>query len=348
MNKRDAVQRCMVTRRDFLRAMGVSVGVMAAGQQILIPAGFAGDIYPSGKITCIVSHKPGGGYDIIARGVSPFLARHIKSASPGAKGGDVIIKNEPGASGVKALNILYNAKPDGYMIGTLDSAFATETLTSKLDFDLNKFTYLLQFNNTTRILVARKNGFANWEEMMKAAKAKELKWGCGQFGRATHVDSIIIREAFGIQAKLIPFGGTAESMNALLRGDVQMVSTSIDSVKALLDAGEIRMLADFTGKGENAGVPTSRDLGRPDLAEKVAGHRFFIAPPNLPKTIINTMTAAFKKALNDPEFLAWAKKVDIPVSPLYGDEADKMAKRIFKYYMEEQRPLLTRHLVGPS
>lgn len=345
MKEQKTVINGFVNRRDFLKAVGISAGALAIGPQSLISPCFAGDIYPAKKITCLVPNPPGGGYDFISRGVAPFLAKYFKVVSPGAKGGDVIIKNEPSAGGRKLLVMLNNAKPDGYTFGALDSSFATESLTSELEFDLNKFTYLLQFNDTTRIVVVRKDGFANWNEMMKAARVKELKWGLAQFGRATHVDSIIIREAFGIPARLIPFGGTSGMMAALIRGDVQMATGSDDSAKSLIAAGEIRVLADFTAKGGYPGVPTSVDLGRPDLVEKVAGHRFFIGPPNMPKGISNIMIAAFKKSLQDPAFLAWAKKIDLQVNPIYGEESEKMAKRIFKYYTVELRPLLTKYLV---
>lgn len=344
MEKREKVERDFFTRRDFLKTVGISAGTLALGSQALVTPGFAAGIYPAERITCLVPNAPGGGYDLISRGVAPYVTKYFPRVAPGSKGGQIIIKNEPGAAGRKCFDMVYRAKPDGYTFGALDSAFATEAITSDLGFDLNKFTYLLQFNDTTRIVVVKKDGFANWDEMMKTARAKELKWGVGQFGRAIHVDSIIIRENFGIPARLIPFGGTAGVMAALIRGDIQMATVSGDSVKALLASGEIRVLADFTGRGGYPGVPTSKDLGRPDLAEKVSGHRFFIAPPNMPKKISATMIAAFKKALADPEFLAWANKIDIEVNPLYGEDADRMAKKIFKYYMVELKPLLLKNL----
>ncbi len=344
MDKRNDDQKGVFTRRDFFRTLGISAGALALGPTGLVAPGYARDIYPAERLTCLVPNAPGGGYDMISRGIAPYLTKYLKEIAPGAKGGQVIIKNEPGAAGRKSLEMLNRARPDGYTFGALDSAFATEALTSDLGFDLGQFTYLLQFNDTTRIVIVKKNGFANWDEVMKASRAKELKWGIAQFGRATHVDSIIIKEAFGIQARLIPFGGTAGMMAALIRGDVQMAAGSDDSAKTLLASGEIRVLADFTGKGGYPGVPTSKDLGQPDLAEKVAGHRFFIAPPKMPKEITNTLIAAFKKALSDQEFLAWAKKIDLPVAPLYGEEADRMAKKIFRYYLVELKPLLMKYL----
>lgn len=334
----------MFTRRDFLVVFGLCAGALVLGLLGDLPLGFAKDVYPAEKITCVVSHKAGGGYDIISRGVAPFLTKHLRAISPGAKGGEVIIKNEPAAAGIKAYSMIYYAKPDGYMIGTLDTAFATETLTSKLDFDLNKFTYLLQFNTTSRLLVCKKGTFANWEEMMKLAKTKELKWAVGQFGRAVHVDSIIIKETIGIPARLIPFGASAETMNALLRGDVHIATLSADSAKALLDSGEIKALADFSGKTEFPGVPNNKDLGYPDLADKVSGHRFFISSPGLPKEISNRLVEAFKGVLNDPEFLAWTKKSDIPLNPIYGDEAEKMAKKMYKLYQQDMKSILMKNL----
>lgn len=338
----------LVNRRKFCQTAGIAAVMATAGFNLLsnpVWAAGAAAVYPAGKITCYVPNAPGGGYDVMSRGVAPFLGKYFKEVSPGAKGGQVIIKNEPGAAGRKSFDMVYHAKPDGYTFGALDSAFATEALMTEIGFDLNKFTFLLQFNDAARILVVKKNGFANWDEMMKTAKQKELKWGVGQFGRGIHVDSIIIRDAFGIPAKLIPFGGSSGVMAALFRGDVQMAALSDDAAKPLLASGEIRVIADFSGKGGYVGVPTSKDLGRPDLAEKVSGHRFFVAPPNVPKQISNVMIAAFKKSLNDPEFQAWAKRLEIPVTPIYGDEAEKMAKRIFKFYTVDMKPLLLKNLV---
>ncbi len=194
--------------------------------------------------------------------------------------------------------------------------------------------------------MTEKSGFKNWDEMLKYAKTKELKWGVGQFGRAKHCDSLVVRETLGIPARFIAWGSTAEGLNAILRGDVPVGLFSDDSVQALLDAGEIRILADFTGGGGYPGIPTSKDLGHPELAEKVGGHRFYIAPPGLPKEIGDILVPAFKKALKDQEFLAWAKKSKIPVEPIYGDDADKLG--ILSFTMAKQKTEIWSYPKGGS
>lgn len=335
----------MFNRRDFLEISGLCGLALAL---ILftnhIPPCFAKDVYPAEKISWIVPYKAGGGFDLMARGISPYLTKYLREVSPGAKGGDLIIKNEPAAGGHKAYSMLYNAKRDGYTISGFDIAFATETLLEKLEFDIEKFTFLLRAMSTIRIIVTNKTGFANWDEMLKSSKTKELKWGTGAYLKSTQIDSIIVTERVGIPTRFIPWGGgTAECMNALIRGDIQVALVSEDSVKGLLDAGEIRVLIVVAEKSKYPGVPSIKDLGYPDLPEKLGAHRFVIAPPALPDEIRNILVTAFKKAMNDQEFLAWAKKTDIPMNPLFGDDAEREAQKMIKYYQQDVKPIVMKY-----
>ena len=323
----------------------MSIAGAAAGLPLVgnVSSSFAKEIYPADKINWIVPYKPGGGFDLVARGVSPYVTQYLREIARGAKGGGIVLKNEPAAQGQKAYNMVYNAKPDGYTIGGFDIGFVTETLLNKLDFDIEKYTFLLRAMSTTRVIVTRKNGFGNWDEMVKSAKTKELKWGTGSYMKSTQIESIIIAERVGITPRYIPWGGTAECMNALMRGDVQASLVSEDSVKGLIDSGEIKVLAVIAATSKYPGIPTIKELGYPDLIEKMGAHRFVIAPPNLSKEIKTILIAAFKKAFTDQDFQGWAKKIDIPLNPLYGDQAEAEAKRMFKYYQNDVKPIVMKY-----
>jgi tripartite-type tricarboxylate transporter receptor subunit TctC len=331
-------------RSRFFGLAAICFGVCILGASI-VPSGLAADIYPSGKITWINPDKAGGGYDLMSRGLSPYLTKYLKEVSPGAKGGEITIKNEAAGSGQQCYNTLYTARPDGYTIGGLYSSIAAETVMSKVDFDINRFTYLLRLTITTRILITNnKSGFSTWEEMLKSAKTKELKWGVAALGRGLHVDSLIVEQAVKMPVRYIAWGGSPELMNALLRNDVQIALVSEDTVKSLLDAKEAKVLTEFGETSGYPGVPSIKDLGYPDLANKLGSHRFVIGPPGLPKEQTNILIAAYKKALNDPELLAWAKKSEIPFNPAYGEDADRAAKRMFKFYQEDVKPLLQKYV----
>ena len=345
MERKERSGKRWMGRRGFLKITGLLGVLLLLGLWgSPISSASAAEVYPADKIRWIIPYSPGGGFDLIARGLTPYLTKYLREASPKARGGELMIKNEPGASGQKAYSITYGSKPDGYTICSVEIAIAIEALFSKVEFDLDRFTYLVRPMVTTRLLVTGKNGFASWDEMVKAAKAKELKWGVGAFGRSTHADSIVVKETVGIPARFIAFGGTSENMNALMRGDIQMSLVSADSVEGLVKAKEVRPLVQFADKSEYPGVPSIKDLGYPQLAERLGGYRFIVGPPGMPKNIQDILISAFKKSFSDKEFQAWTKKSNFDLDPLYGSDADQLAKKMIKYYQEDLKPMLKKYL----
>ncbi len=337
------MKRSKEGRRDSLKVIGMGVSVILIllnGLHFSLALG--ADIYPSEKITWINPTKAGGGSDLVARSIALYLGKYLKEMK-GGKGGEVAIRNIPEAGGNKAYNMIFYAKPDGYTIGDFNNAFVTENITSKVEFDYNKFTYIARTGVSLHVLLARKDGVKNWEEMMAAGKQKELKWGTSNFGRSSHVSCIILKEAAKIPARIINFPGAAEAVNALLRGDVQILTTSESSGKALIEAGEFRVLTVFADKSQYKGVPSIAQLGYPELTGPLGQHRLLVGPPNLPKEVVDTLVMGLKKVLSDKEFLSQAEKLEFDPDPLYGADAEKKAQSLFKYY-DTMTPILKKYL----
>lgn len=335
-------ERFQKERRNFLRLLGIGSGSVLLGN-VRLPLAFAADVYPADRVTWICPLKAGGGYDLIARCIAPYLGKYLKEVSKEAKGGEVVVKNVPEAGGRRAYANIQNAKPDGYTIGDFNTGFIAETIISKTDIDFAKYTYLVRLGVSLRLIVVHKRGFNNWDEMMKAGKEKELKWAAASFGQGGHVTSILIKEAAKLPVRLVNFPSGAENVNALLRGDVHMATVSEEAAKAMIDAGEFRVLAVLSETSERPGVPSIAQLGYPELADPCKIQRLVIGPPNLPKDINNILASAFKKVFNDKEFLAKAKKLDFEPDPLYGADAERIAKNIAQYY-EEKTPILKKYL----
>src|SRR6476661_2537578 len=95
------------------------------------------EFYKGKTVRMVVGSGPGGGYDVFARMIAPYLAKTL--------GTTVIVENVPGAGGLVALNKLYIAPPDGLQIslvqGTM-AAVAQLTGDQAARFDLTKYTYL--------------------------------------------------------------------------------------------------------------------------------------------------------------------------------------------------------------
>ncbi len=88
-------------------------------------------------VRIIVGSGSGGGYDIYARLIAPYLSRVLKATA--------IVENQPGAGGITSLNRLYIAAPDGLTMSFANgtsAAFAQITDQPGLRFDLAKFDYL--------------------------------------------------------------------------------------------------------------------------------------------------------------------------------------------------------------
>jgi tripartite-type tricarboxylate transporter receptor subunit TctC len=330
-------------RRDFLRLTAMCGGATALDWTTVCGLLQAKDLYPSTKIAYICHTQPGSGFDIVPRGMAPFLSKYLKQLSPGCRGGDIIMKNIPTAAGLLAYSTVLRGAPNGYTIGGLDISFITDIVTGKVDFDIMKFTYLAKLQSTNKVVIAHKNGFKTWAEALEASKKAPLKIGVGQHGRTNHITGIVLKEALDFNAKFINAQSTAGNMSMLIRGDVQLAVASDDSVSNLLQSKEVHALLTFNETGEYPGVVSMKQLGHPETAGYGSSHRFFIAPPKLPKDITALLINSIKKTLADKEFQSWAKKVDFAFDPVYGADAVVMANKYIQFY-QKMEPILRKYL----
>jgi len=108
------------------------------------------DFYKGKTINIIVGYSAGGGYDIYARMLAPYLTKHL----PGNP--TVVVQNMDGAGSLKATNYLYNVAPkDGTAIGTFGRGLAMEPLIggAGTQFDATKFTWLASGTNELGVFV---------------------------------------------------------------------------------------------------------------------------------------------------------------------------------------------------
>ncbi|MGH6664497.1 MAG: Bug family tripartite tricarboxylate transporter substrate binding protein, partial [Pseudolabrys sp.] len=95
-------------RRDFLRLVGGAALVwpLAARAQNRAMPVFD---YPNRPITLIVPYAPGGGNDVVARGVTEPMSKTL--------GQQIVIEHRGGAGGSLGTRQVAKAAPDGYTLG---------------------------------------------------------------------------------------------------------------------------------------------------------------------------------------------------------------------------------------
>jgi tripartite-type tricarboxylate transporter receptor subunit TctC len=336
------VKESLFNRRDFLKISGLTTGAISIGSWGNGQLAFAKDVYPAEKISLVVPYKAGGGYDLYLRSLSPYLARYLRVVSPGAKGGDIVMRNEPAAAGRKGYSLIFAAKPNGYTIGAVGTGSLIESIVEKPEFDFTKLTFLTLGNASVKMVLGPAKGFANWGEVVSAMKKGPVKMAAGSFGRANHTCGIILNETAGTNFKLINFPGTAEGINALMRGDVQVGMLDEEPTQGLIEANELRVLLVFTEVSAYPGAVSAKDIGHPEFADTFTDMRFVVGPPGLEATPRKILIETLKKAQNDPAFVAWADKFKFRLKNIYGDDAAKVLMKFVKFY-EGMAPRLRKY-----
>ena len=119
--------------------------------------------------------------------------------------------------------------------------------------------------------------------------------------------------------------------------------TLTGSAMPLTRAGKIIPLLIFADKRapKYPNVPTPGELGY-DMPI-LASYTGIVGPPGMDREAANVIVAAFKKTLVKKDVIAWAEKMEFPILPLYGDEAEKVAKKVMSFYIK-MMPTLEKYL----
>jgi tripartite-type tricarboxylate transporter receptor subunit TctC len=147
---------------------------------------------------------------------------------------------------------------------------------------------------------------------------EKVSYGSPGVGTPPHLAIEELSLVAGLKFTHIPSKGIAENNTALLGGHIEMISDS-SGWAPLVDAGKFRLLATWGEKRSDRypQVPTIKEIGYDVVARS---HLGVIGPKGIPKPIVAKLADAFKKALEDPEFLSVMKKMDMPTE--YLDTAD--------------------------
>ncbi len=287
--------------------------------------GAAQESFYSGKrLTYIITTSPGGGYDTYGRLVAKYLERHL----PGVQ---VVVENMPGAGHIVGTNFLYAAEPDGLTIGSFNTGLLITQLLDRegVQFDLSKMSWIGKAATDTRSLVVSKDCAYQSVEEMKAA-SEPVKLAAAGVGSAAYTDTIMISQALDLPIEVIPGFEGNEGEMSMLRGEVCGQVGSTSSLQPFVENGSGKFILQVGGKAPE-GVPQAREIATTDRGKAIIAvidaqseiARLTAGPPGIPEERLNALREAYMAALTDPDLLAEAKKLDIPIEPAAGDVVEK-------------------------
>ena len=287
---------------------------LAAAASVALPGLAQAQAFPAKPIRLICPWPAGGSTDAVMRALAESAGK--------ALGGQMIIDNKPGASGMLGPNELVSARPDGYTLSQLTIGVLRLPHMQKMQFDpMKDFTYIACLTGYTFGLVVRADSpIKSIKDLVDYAKANPEKFSYGSTGNGTtpHLAVEEFASRAGIKLQQVPFKGNADGMQALLGGHI-MSHSDATGWGPHVEAGTCRLLATYGGKRTKRwpNVPTLTELGYDTVSDSPFG---IGAPKGMEPALTLRLHDAFKKTLEDPAVLASFEKSDQSV--IYMNTAD--------------------------
>jgi len=262
--------------------------------------------WPGRPLRVIVPYPPAGGADTTARIVYAALSEQF--------GQQFAVENRGGAGGTIGEEVVAKAAPDGYtLLMTGNNTAIATALFKSLPFNvLNDFASVSTASFFDLLIVTRAGSpLHTVGDLIKAAQANPGKLNIGTIvpGSTQNLAALLFNSTTGIKATVVTFRTSPDMANAVLRGDVDVAFEFYAAVHGFLDSEKMVVLAS-TGAKRTAylpNVPTVIESGIKDY--DVVSWNGLSVPAKTPKTIIDTLNAAMKAVMPDPDIQAKAQAV---------------------------------------
>lgn len=299
------------------RLLAMACGVAASGAATLSNAA-----YPDQPITLIIAYAPGGGTDIVARALVPFIEKHL---GDNAK---INVVNRPGASGDLGFTAIANANPDGYTIGFINTPpILTTPIERKANYTWQSYDLLGNVvDDPGTFCVHNDSPHKSLADLAAFAKAnpKAVTVGSTGVGSDDHLAMLMFERAAGVQMTHVPFKGSSETRTAITGKHIVVAAINVGEALQYMKGGSpIRCLGQMTAARMSmaSSWPTFKEQG---YNFEMASLRGLAAPKGLPPPIRERLVAAIGRAIADDAFKALAEKAFAPVRYLapaaYADE----------------------------
>ncbi len=292
----------------MFKRLGLTVSAVAV---LAAAAALAQDLaatYPNRTVKLIVSAPPGGGVDIVARVVADKL--HQKFGQP------FVVENRAGAGGNLGAEAAAAAEPDGYTLLAAQPAPLTTNIVlyKKLNFDPAAFEPLAIMTSIPNTLAVRADLPVNSvRELIAYGKANpgKLNFGSQGVGTTPHLTGELFARVTGIALTHVPYRGTAQAVNDLLAGHVDLLFFQLDAVRAHYTAGKVKLLAVTTERRIDSvpEVPTMIEAGVPGFRSDT--WNAILAPPKTPAAIVGKLNRAINQILQARETLQHFQKLSM-------------------------------------
>ena len=265
-------------------------------------------LYPEKPIRCIIPSAPGGSPDVLMRILLQQMSQQMGVA--------FVVENKPGASYVLGTMDVVKAPADGYTLGygNIVSLAINRSLLPSLPYDVERDLTLV--SNVTHVfnMLAVNNNLPvhSVAELIDYAKKNPGKLTNGSSGNGTtgHLGAELFKSMTGTEIVHVPYKGSAQAINDLMGGQIQVMFDNVPSIGPHVKAGRVRGLGVSAPKRAASfpDIPTIAEAGVPGYETNSWGG--IIGPARLPREIVSRLNAEIKTALAVPAVVERYKQLD--------------------------------------
>jgi tripartite-type tricarboxylate transporter receptor subunit TctC len=283
--------------------------------------------WPQRPVTIVVPFAAGGSADLLAR----ILQQHMQAQF----GTPFVVENRSGAGGSIGTGFAAKAAADGHtlLVGTVSSIAINAFLYSKLNFDvardLQPISLLVRFPNL--LFVNPRVPARTVPELIDylRSNAGKVNYGSSGNGTSSHLSSVMFALAAKVDMTHVPFRSTAEVVNSMLGGNIDLGIDSMTTIWPFATAGSVRPIA-VTTPARSGAAPELPTIGETLAGYEATAWQGLFAPAGTPRTIVDKIAGEVRRIWTLPEVIAALTNVGAEPAPSTPDE--------FSAYIAEERP----------
>src|SRR5699024_1564210 len=248
--------------------------------------------------------------DVAARTIASVVEKHLPNNQT------LTITNKKGGGGAVGLTDVYNAKPDGYTIGLASAgSISYQPLYENTSYESDSFSTIALINTVPQYFVVKSdsewNNFDDWLSFVKE-NPNDFKYGTAGAGIPSHVAMEALSYQEDLDITNVPFEGAGPTVTDLLGNHIDGAVVQPTDVKSHIKSGDLKVLANFgeteMKDEEFKDVPRLTDKDIDVAVDVFAG---FLGPEDLPDEVVDILSEAFEKSIEDPELIEKFEKIGI-------------------------------------
>ena len=311
-----------------------------AGMVVAFVLGSAGvkaeDKYPSKPVRIVVSFSAGGPTDTVARVMGAKMADLL--------GQQFVVENKVGAGGNIGADLVAKAPPDGYtlLMATVSTHAINPGLYKNMPYDpVRDFAPIGQVGVTPTLLGVHPSIPATDVNSLVAVIKEnpgKFTYGSSGLGSILHLCGEQFKAlAGGVNIVHVPYRGSAPMMSDLVGGQISMAFDATPTAMPQAQSGAIRAI----GAGMATRMRAMPEL--PTLQEQgLKGFECYtwnaiLAPADTPQPIVERLSEAINKALDDPAVFKRLQEAGIDPTP---GSTPKQATAFIKAELAKWAPII--------